>query len=83
MSKTLYTYADEYGEWAIASSPEVAAADCGSRALPDGAAAFHEAGGKIGAIWYRTAPGGYRHGGVRYVDTEADAVRLVAQGGPR
>jgi hypothetical protein len=80
---TIYTYVGCDGEWLIASSPEIAVADVDCDCYPDGAAAFHEAGGRIGAIWYRTAPGGYRHGGVRYVDTEADAVRLVAAGGPR
>ena len=80
---TIYTYEGSDGEWSIASSPEVAAADVGSRSLPDGVIAFHEVDGRIGLLWHRTAPGGYRHGGVRYVATEADAVRLVAAGGPR
>jgi hypothetical protein len=83
MIRRIYTYAGRDGEWSIASSPEVAAADVGIGAMPDGAIAFHEADGRVGLLWYCTSPGGYRHGGVRYVASEADAVRLVAAGGPR
>ena len=86
MSRRIYTYAGRDGEWSIASAPEIAVADVDCDCYPDGAIAFEEADGRIGAAWYRSVRRRLirvRKGGTLYVASEADAVRLVAAGGPR
>ena len=86
---TICNFSDRHGRWRIASSVEVAEAEC-SEALwpmPDGASTFYDVDDRQGIYWRRARSGvalvGSLHSVGEHRFTEAEAVRLVAAGGPR